>query len=112
MERDKIVSALRRISAGERTMISGPVAVEVRGGHEWATNVTVAVDDAGGLLSWYGGHEHVNRINGPLAMVGDALHVPTDDHGIVIIRPIGPEDTWTVFPANVTAWEAVQRGLG
>lgn len=50
------------------------------------------------LLSWHGGHHHLNLIDGPLTMVGDALHVPTADHGLALVRPIGPEDT--CFPAT------------
>ena len=52
----------------------------------------------------------MNRISGPPTMVGDTLQVPTADHGVLVLRPIGPEDTWPVFPGNLTAWEAVRQG--
>jgi hypothetical protein len=111
VDREEIVTALRRLAAGEHVAVAGPVAVDVRGSHEWATNVTIERTDTVQFLSWHGGHHHVNRINGRLTLVGDALQVPTPDHRLVVVRPIGPQDTWKVFPANVTAWEAVQQGI-
>ncbi len=110
MDAKLIVEGLGLLAAGERVMIRGPVAVDVAGGHEWATEVTVYPSDTGRLLSWQGGPHHVNRIDGPLEMVGDALRAPTVEHGLVVVRPIGPQDTWPVFPANLTAWEAAQQG--
>gem|GEM_PF-4907763 len=62
-------------------------------------------------MGWHGGHHYVNRIDGAFAMVGDALHVPTEGHGLVVVRTIGPDDTWPVSPGNLTAWEAAQQGL-
>lgn len=111
MDTKLVVEGLALLAAGERIMIRGPVAVDLSDVHEWATEVTVYRGDTGPLLSWQGGHHHVNRINGALRMVGDSLHVPTVDHGLVVVRPIGPQDTWPVFPANLTAWEAAQQGF-
>lgn len=39
------------------------------------------------------------------------LLVDTEEHGRLVLRAIGPEDTWEVWPAGCTAWEAHQRGL-
>jgi hypothetical protein len=106
---EKIVALLRRLGAGEEVLLPGPLALDIRDFHEWVTSVSIEPSPHGPLLSWHGGHHHVNRINGPLDMVGDALRVPTQDHGTIVLRPIGPGDTWPVFPGNLTAWEAIQQ---
>ena len=105
----QITELLRRLAAGDEVFIPGPLALDIRGSHEWVTSVSIERAAHGVMLSWHGGHHHVNPISGPLDMDGDALHVPTEDHGVVVLRPIGPPDTWPVFPGNLTAWEASQQ---
>jgi hypothetical protein len=48
---------------------------------------------------------------GPPRIVGDKLHMDTEPHGPVVVRAIGPHDTWRVWPAGVTAGEAIQAGM-
>jgi len=112
VDRDVIVTGLRRLAAGEPIMIRGPVAIDRGDVHEWATGISIETEGEARLLSWHGGHQHVHPIDGPLSLVGDALHVPIAEHGLLALRPIGPEDTWPVVPGNLTAREAVQRRLG
>lgn len=111
VDRDVFVTGLRRLAAGEQIMIRGPVAIDrgrARAGHR----ISIETEGEARLLSWHGGHHHVHPIDGPLTLVGDALHVPIAERGLLVLRPIGPEDTWPVVPRNLTAWEAVQRRLG
>lgn len=106
----ELVGLLRSLAGGDDVFLPGPLALDIRDSHEWVTSVHIERSPNGQALSWHGGHHHVNPISGPIEMVGEALHVPTGDHGIVVLRPIEPEDTWPVFPGNKTAWEAVQQG--
>jgi hypothetical protein len=94
------------------TVIPGPLALDLPGGdHEWATWIRFEEGDGETWLDWHGGHHHRNRLTGPPLCVASALHVPTQELGTVVLRPIGPADTWKVFPANLSAWEAYRRGL-
>ena len=104
-----VVELLRRLAAGDDVFLRGPLALDIHDFHEWVTSVHIERAHDGQFLSWHGGHHHMNRISGPVELVGDALHIPTAEHGVVVLRPIGPEDTWPVFPGNLTAWEAVQQ---
>lgn len=92
----------------------GPVAIDLhdRGDvHEWAVGVRL-FDQGGQLrLEWHGGHHHVCQLTGPPVVDGARLLVPTVEHGQLVLRAFDPSDTWRVFPANCTAWEAHQRGL-
>ena len=73
------VELLRRLAAGAELLVPGPPALDIRDCHQWVTTVTIEPAADGPLLSWHGGHHHVNRISGPLHMAGDALHIPTHD---------------------------------
>lgn len=61
--------------------------MDLRDVHEWATGVSIEGEGEHRFLSWHGGHHHANRIDGPLTVVGDTLHVPTADLGLVMVRP-------------------------
>jgi hypothetical protein len=37
---------------------------------------------------------------------GDHLLIDTAQHGQVVVRAFDATDTWLVFPANSSAWEA------
>ena len=90
----------------------GPVALDLYGeSHEWA--VGVRIYDRGGQLrlEWFGGHHHVSQLTGRPGVDGDRLLVPTAEHGQLVLRAFDAGDTWPVFPANCTAWEAYRQGL-
>ena len=112
MSPDDPAAALRRLAEGSDESVPGPLALDLPDdtGHEWVTTVRIDTDDDAPTLDWHGGHHHRNRITGPIRVDGEALYVPTD-LGPLVLRPISPADTWRVYPANVTAWEAHQQGL-
>lgn len=90
----------------------GPVALDLYGdSHEWAVGVRIYGPPSQLRLEWFGGHHHVVQLTGPPVVDGDRLVVTTAEHGQLVLRPIGPGDTWLVFPANCSAWEAYRQGL-
>lgn len=90
----------------------GPVALDLPGGaHEWATGVRLLDHDGQLRLVWHGGHEHVCQLTSLPVVDGQRLLLHTHDHGVVVLRAFDPGDTWLVFPAGCSAWEAYSQGL-
>jgi hypothetical protein len=92
----------------------GVLVVDLAGGvHQWATAVRLH-GPAGDLrLEWHEDeHPHSCGVIGDPQVVWEELHLDTERHGAVVVRRVGPEDTWRVWPAGVTAWEAIQDGHG
>ena len=82
------------------------------GGHQWATGVRRHGPPGRLRLEWNEDqHPHSCSVVGPPRIVDGELHVDTDPHGPLVVRAIGPEDTWLVWPAGITAWEAIQAGM-
>ena len=87
----------------------GIITVDLHGGrtHSWATGVRLFPDGDQLRLEWFEDqHPHSCAVVRTPRIVGDRLHLHTDPHGPVVVRALTPADTWPVFPANVTAWEA------
>ncbi len=91
----------------------GVLIVDLPGGrHQWATGVRLHDRPGRLMFEWHEDqHPHACEVVGEPQVVGAALHLETDPHGTVVVRRVGPEDTWMVWPAGVTAWEAAQAGL-
>lgn len=92
----------------------GVLAVDLDGGavHNMSTGVRLYGPPGQLRLEWHEDqHPHSCAVVGDPRVVGDQMHLDTDAHGPVVVRAIGPGDTWLVFPASCTAWEAVQQGL-
>jgi hypothetical protein len=94
----------------------GVLTVDLHDGHthSWATGVRLFGRPGQLRLEWCEDqHPHSCEVVGEPRIVDDQLHLVTDPHGPVVVRAIGPGDTWSVHgPAgSMTAWEAVQRGL-
>lgn len=90
----------------------GPVAVDLPGGgHEWAVGVRIYGSPGQLRLEWFGGHHHVCQLTGPPVVHGDRLLASTAEHDQLVLRSFDPSDTWPVFPAGCTAWEAYGQGL-
>jgi hypothetical protein len=92
----------------------GVLTIDLHDGqtHQWATGVRLFHHGDQLRLEWFEDqHPHGCAVIGMPRIVGDQLRLDTDPHGPVVVRAIGPSDTWLVFPANCTAWEAHQQGL-
>jgi hypothetical protein len=94
------------------TLLSGPLALEVPGGIEWAVWLRFYADGGESFVEWHGGHHHCNRLTGPLENDGPRLLIPTDSLGTLVLRELGPSDTWGVSDGQRggPAWEVFQRG--
>ena len=62
-------------------------------------------------MVWHGDHERVCRVISPPLVDGAALLIDTAEHRRLVLRAFGPNDTWLVFPANCSAWEAYRLGV-
>ncbi len=92
----------------------GVVTVDLYGGqtHQWATGVRLFGREGELRLEWFEDeHPHSCAVVGAPRVIGDELHLEADPHGPMVVRAIGPGDTWRVFPSGLTAWKAVRRGL-
>jgi hypothetical protein len=91
---------------------AGVLTVDLHGHHSWATGVRLFGPPGELRLECFGDqHPHSCAVVGRPRIVDDRLHLDTDPHGPVVVRAIGPEDDWPVFPVGVSTWEAVQQGL-